>query len=92
MPEKIEPYEYPGHYLVRRVSGSGTIRISNNQFFVSNTLRGDYVGAEEVDDGIYDLFFRFYQLGRYHLLENKIRDIVSKVPMIKIWADHPSHL
>ena len=57
MPEKIERYEYPGHYLVRRVSGSGTIRISNNQFFVSNTLRGDYVGAEEVDDGIYDLFF-----------------------------------
>jgi transposase InsO family protein len=92
MPEKIQPYDYPGHYLVRRVSGSGTIRISNNQFFVSNTLRGDYVGAEEVDDGIYDLYFRFYQLGRYHLRENKIHDIVSKVPMTKIWADHPSNL
>jgi len=92
MPEKIERYEYPGHYLVRRVSGSGTIRISNNQFFVSNTLRGDYVGAEEVDDGIYDLFFCFYQLGRYHLCDNKIRDIVSKVPMTKVWADHPSNL
>ncbi len=92
MPQKIDPYDYPGHYLVRRVSGSGTIRIANNQFFVSNTLRGDYVGAEEVDDGIYDLFFRFYQLGRYHLRENKIHDIVSKVPMTKIWADHPSNL
>jgi transposase InsO family protein len=92
MPEEIEPYDYPGHYLVRRVSGSGTIRISNNQFFVSNTLRGDYVGAEEVDDGIYDLYFCFYQLGRYHLRDNKIRDIVSKVPMTKIWADHPSNL
>ena len=92
MPKKVGLYEYPGHYLVRRVSGSGTIRISNNQFFVSNTLRSEYVGAEEVDDGIYDLYFRFYQLGRYHLRENKIRDIVSKVPMTKIWADHPSKL
>jgi putative transposase len=91
-PEKIEPGDYPGHYLVRRVSGSGTIRISNKQVFVSNTLRGDYVGAEEVDVGIYDLFFRFYQLGRYHLRDNKIRDIVSKVPMTKIRADHPSNL
>lgn len=80
MPKKIETYEYPGHYLLRRVSGSGTILISNNQFFVSNTLRGDHCGAEEVDDGIYDLYFRFYQLRRYHLRNNKIRDIVSKVP------------
>lgn len=92
MPEKIESFEYPWHCLVRRVSGSGTIRISSEQVFVSNTLRGDYVGAEEVDDGIYDLYFRFYQLGRYYLRYNTIRDIVSKVPMTKIRADHPSNL
>ena len=80
MPKKIETYEYPGYYLLRCVSGSGMICISNNQFFVSNTLRGDHGGAEEVDNGIYVLYFRFYQLRRYHLRNNKIRDIVSKVP------------
>ena len=52
MPDTIEPYDYPAHYLVRRVSGSGTIRIANRPFFVINTLRGDYVSAEEVDDGV----------------------------------------
>jgi len=54
MPMKIEIYDYPAHYLVRRVSRSGTIRLFHNQVFVSNTLNEDYVGLEEVDDGVYD--------------------------------------
>ena len=92
MPKRIEPYEYPGHYLVRRVSRSGTIRVFHNQIFVSNTLHEDYVGLEEVDDGVYDLFFCFYQIGRYDLRDNKIRDIVSKVPMTRAWPDHPTRV
>ncbi|MGD8814806.1 MAG: IS481 family transposase [Anaerolineales bacterium] len=91
-PEKIEPFDYPAHYIVRKVSGSGTIRIANRQFFVSNTLRGDYVGAEEVADGIYDLFFRFYQIGRYKLRVNKVYGIVSKVAVTREWPHHPTQL
>ena len=49
------------------------------QVFVSNTLQEDYVGLEEVADGVYDLFFCFYQIGRYELQTNKIQGIVSKV-------------
>jgi len=79
MPARIEPYDYPAHYLVRRVSRAGTIRVFHNQVFVSNTLHGDYVGLEEVDDGVYDLFFCFYHIGRYELQSNKIQGIVSKV-------------
>ena len=30
------------------------------QVFVSNTLQEDYVGLEEVADGVYDLYFCFY--------------------------------
>jgi putative transposase len=92
MPRRIEAYDYPSHYIVRRVSRSGTIRVFGKQFFVSNTLHEDYVGLEEVDDGVYDLFFCFYQIGRYDLSKNKIQDIVSKVPMTRAWADHPSKL
>ena len=79
MPKRIEPYEYPGHDLVRRVSRAGTIRVFKKQVFVSNTLHEDHVGLEEVDDGVYDLFFCFYQIGRYELRTNRIHDIVSKV-------------
>ncbi|MGH7427767.1 MAG: hypothetical protein ACREJ4_05350 [Candidatus Methylomirabilaceae bacterium] len=80
MPGRSEAYEYPAHYLVRRVSGSGTIRVFKNQVFVSNTLQEDHVGLEEVADGVYDVYF-FYQIGRYELRTNKIHDIVSKVPV-----------
>jgi transposase InsO family protein len=92
MPRRIEVYDYPSHYIMRRVSRSGTIRVFGKQFFVSNTLHEDFVGLEEVDDGVYDLFFCFYHIGRYELRTNKIHDIVSKVPMIRMWADHPTKL
>jgi putative transposase len=92
MPRRIDAYDYPSHYIVRRVSRAGTIRVFGNQFFVSNTLHEDNVGLEEVDDGVYDLFFCFYHIGRYELRTNKIHDIVSKVPMTRAWADHPNNL
>jgi len=81
MPRRIEPYDYPSHFLIRRVSRDGTIRVLRNQIFVSNTLQEDHVGLEEVDDGVYDLYFCFYQIGRYHLQPNKIEDIVARVPV-----------
>jgi putative transposase len=79
MPKRIETYDYPAHFLVRRVSRDGTIRVFSNQVFVSNTLQEDYVGLEEVADGVFDLYFCFYQIGRYDLQSNKIQGIVSKV-------------
>jgi hypothetical protein len=87
MPKRIEPYDYPGHYLVRRVSRSGTIRVLRRQIFVSNTLQEDYVGLEEVDDGVYDLYFCFYQIGRYELRKNKINDVVSRVGLSRKQVD-----
>jgi len=90
MPKRIETYDYPGHYLVRRVSRAGTIRVFHKQIFISNTLQEDYVGLEEVDDGVYDLFFCFYHIGRYEL--QKIHDIVSKVGLSVKRVDHASRV
>ena len=92
LPKRIEPYEYPGHCLVRRVSRAGTIRVLRRQIFVSNTLQEDYVGLEEVDDGVYDLYFCFYQIGRYDLKENRIRDIVSRVGVSRRQVDLASRV
>jgi len=57
--------------------------VLGNQVFVSNTLQEDEVGLEEVDDAVYDLYCCFYQIGRYHLQDNKIEDIVSRVPVTR---------
>jgi transposase InsO family protein len=92
MPKRIDRYEYPGHYIVRRVSRAGTIRVFGKQIFVSHTLDEDYVGLEEVDDGVYDLFFCFYHIGRYELQTNKIRDIVSKVGLSRRQVDLASRV
>ncbi len=87
MPKRIEPYDYPAHYLVRRVSRAGTIRVLRRQIFVSNTLQEDYVGLEEVDYGVYDLYFCFYQIGRYELRKNKIYGVVSSVGLSRRQVD-----
>jgi len=92
MPRRMEPYDYPSHYLVRRVSRDGTIRVLRNQVFVSNTLHEDNVGLEEVDDGVYDLFFCFHQIGRYELRANKIHDIVSRVGVSRRQVDLASRV
>jgi len=92
MPKRVETYDYPAHYLVRRVSRAGTIRVFHNQIFVSNTLHEDYVGLEEVDDGVYDLFYCFYHIGRYELKTNKIHDVVSKVGLSLRRVDHVSRV
>jgi hypothetical protein len=59
---------------------------------VSNTLQEDYVGLEEVDDGLYDLYFCFYQIGRYELQTGRIQDIVSRVGLSRRQVDHASRV
>jgi hypothetical protein len=61
--------------------------VLRRQIFVSNTQQEDYVGLEEVDDGVCDLYWCFYQIGRYELKTNKIRDIVSRVGVSRRQGD-----
>ena len=89
MPSRIARYDYPGHFIVRRVSRCGTIRVFRNQIFVTQVLNEEDVGLEEVDDEYYDLYFCFYLIGLYDLRRNKIHDIISKVPTARRRADRP---
>lgn len=82
-PEQIEPYRYPAHFTVCYVSKPGTIRMLGKQCFLSGTLVGDFVGLEEVDEGIYDVFFRFYHIGRYDSHKNRVGDVISRVSLIR---------
>lgn len=87
MPKKWETYDYPSHYLVRRVSRGGAIRVAHNQVFVATPLMEDYVGLEETNEGIYDMYFCFYHIGRYDVRQNKIEGVISKVPVSRPTAD-----
>lgn len=71
MPRKLPPLEYPDHFEVRYVSGNGGIRWSKHWVNVSMTCIGEYVGLEEIDDGVWNVYFGPLKLGR--LLERQMR-------------------
>lgn len=64
-PERIAPPEYPGHFEVRKVSGAGTFRLHSGQHFLSQALNHEYVGFEEIADGLWNIVYYETLLGRF---------------------------
>jgi transposase InsO family protein len=60
----LPPIEYPGHFTVKRVTNAGTIRFKKRLLFIANSLKQHSVGLEEIDDGIWSLYFCQVLLGR----------------------------
>lgn len=48
----------------RRVSAAGTFRLKAKQPFLSNALADEYVGLEEVGDGLWNIVYDRTLLGR----------------------------
>jgi putative transposase len=71
MPTKPPPLEYPDRFEVRYVSANGGIRWNHQWVNVSHVCIGEYVGLEEIDDGIWNVYFGPLKLGR--LLERHMR-------------------
>jgi putative transposase len=65
LPARLPAIEYPGHMEVRRVSSSGCIGWRNAQPFLSETLAGERVALEEVEDGLWTLYFATVALARF---------------------------
>ncbi|MBV8895652.1 MAG: transposase family protein, partial [Acidobacteriaceae bacterium] len=64
-PETLPPIEYAGHLEVRKVEHNGMMCWKNGRIFTSKTLRGEYVGLEEVDDGVWSLYYGPVLLARF---------------------------
>jgi len=60
----LPAFEYPGHCLVKRVTNAGTIRFKARLLYLSTALKQHRVALEEVDDGIWSVFFCHVLLGR----------------------------
>ena len=70
-PEKLPRLEYPAHFETRYVSYNGGIRWNSEWVNVSITCAGEYVGLEEIDNGIWNVYFGPVKLGR--LIEEQMR-------------------
>ena len=65
-PSRIEVFEYPAHFEVRRVSRNNGVRWKGHWVNVAAPLAEEYVAFEEVDDGIWNVYFRSFLIARFH--------------------------
>lgn len=72
-PERLPPIDYPGHFLVKRITNAGTFRFKHRLLFVANALNRYHIGLEEIDDGIWSVYF-----GRVLLARLNERDYVLR--------------
>ena len=63
-PAQLPALEYPGHFLVKRVTNAGTIRFQHKLLFLANALKQHRVGLEESEDGVWSLYLGSVLLGR----------------------------
>ena len=77
LPGRVPPIEYPGHVEVRLVGSNGCVSWHNAPLFVATPLAGEYVGFEEVDDGLWTLTFGRITLARYDERHRTLQPLAS---------------
>lgn len=56
-PTRLPQPEYPGHFLVKRVTDAGTFRFQHRLLYIANALVDQWIGLEETDDGVWGIHF-----------------------------------
>ena len=79
MPERLPPLEYPDRFEVRYVSANGGIRWNSRWVNVSIVCVGEYVGLEEIADGVWNVYFGPLRLGRLHERRMRIEDAYGRL-------------
>ena len=79
MPNRLPPLEYPDRFEMRYVSANGGIRWRKDWVNVSIVCAGEYVGLEEIDDGLWDVYFGPLKLGRLHERQMRIEDAYGRL-------------
>ena len=78
IPRRLPTLDYPAHYELRLVSRNGGIRWNHQWVNVTHTLGGQYVGLEEIDNDIWDVYFGPLKLGRFNERTLRIEDHLGR--------------
>lgn len=70
--DTLRKVEYPSYFDVRKVRGAGVVYWNGGQLYISHLLSGESIGMNEIEDGIFDVYFSFYRLGQFD-----IRDVTK---------------
>ena len=63
------------------MSRNSGIRWRNRWVQVSSILAEEYIGFEEIEDGIRNVYFCDLSVGRFFEEQLKIRDVIERVPI-----------
>jgi putative transposase len=55
-PERLAPLEYPGHFLVKKITTGGTFCVQHHLLYLANAMVDQQIGLEETDDGIWAIY------------------------------------
>ena len=72
LPPRLRPPEYPGYWEVRRVVSNGCFKWHSGWVFLTNVLAGHPIGFEEVDDGLWTVYFGPLPIGRFDERERRV--------------------
>ena len=61
----VDELHYPEHFMTLKVRPNGIVYCHGGQVYVTHILSGEMVGMEEVDDGVWDVYFGPVRLGRF---------------------------
>lgn len=63
-PERLSEPTYPGHFEWRRITHAGEIRWRGQRLFLGNVFARELIGLEEIDDGVWSVYFAHHLLAR----------------------------
>ena len=84
MPNKLSALEYPDRFEVRYVSANGGIRWNKQWVNVSTVCAGEYIGLEEIDDRIWNVYFGPLKLGRLLESQMRIEDTLGRLKRVNV--------
>ena len=64
-PDRLPPIEYPGHFVVKKVTTGGTFRFQNRLLYLANAMVDQLIGLEETDDGLWSIHFNTILLATF---------------------------
>lgn len=70
-PKKLLQMHYPDYYDVRKVSHNGCVYWRNKLVYVSHLLKGEWVGLDEIADGLWEIYFGPMALGKFNVRQLK---------------------
>jgi putative transposase len=84
MPLSLPPITYPGHYHLRPVNCNGCFSWNHLYVYVGANLFQEYVGLEQLNEDVYDVYFGPIKLGLFDGRNKKNRDYIKLNQPLKV--------